>query len=183
MIELFGHYIKYIYTDIDADHDKSYLIFINNLNNFWAYSAVGDCCSYSWFESINNPENLMDARVIGIEEKEEYYEEESFKEGVDEVIKIYGYTLKTHKGYTDIEFRNSSNGYYGGSCEYIPDAKLVFPEVEDTYQPNNFTHANFNALIKENKLVSKTQLLIQRIPLLLEHNGRTIKISPLKEKE
>lgn len=154
MIELFGQCIKHIYTD----DDKEYLVFINNLDNFWTYYAEKDCCSYSWFESINNPENLIDARVIGIEEKDEDYEEENFKEDSDEVIKIYGYTLKTYKGYTDIEFRNSSNGYYGGDCIFMHDAKLEMADSKDNQK-------------------------LDTLPtLLLKYNGQTIKISPWNQK-
>ncbi len=34
-----------------------------------------------------------------------------------ECLQIYKTTLKTDKGDCDVEYRNSSNGYYGGSLD------------------------------------------------------------------
>jgi len=50
------------------------------------------------------------------------------RQEVDEVDFI---TFVTDKGYFDIEFRNSSNGYYGGSMDLNKDASDDFVIVED----------------------------------------------------
>ena len=55
MKEIFGEYIRAIYRN----EDNTYLAFIRNDRRFWVYETIGDCCSYSWFESINNPENIF----------------------------------------------------------------------------------------------------------------------------
>jgi len=70
----------------------------------------GDCCSQSWFQSINDADDLHDATVSYAIHKEILWP------GCDgEEEKVYGYMIATDKGYVDLVFRNSSNGYYGGS--------------------------------------------------------------------
>lgn len=150
MKELLENRISYIYMD----KEKECLVFMDNwCDQFWAYATEAECCSTTWFESINNPENMINEKIIGIEVKPE---KDCDSSSDDDVIVAYGYTIKTAKGYTDIEFRNSSNGYYGGSCHYIHDAKLIFPTV--TYHPSKilsmglpisltFNDGNFNTTI------------------------------------
>jgi len=118
MNELFGCDISYLYID----KEQQYLAFITFFKKIYLYYADGDCCSHSWFESINNPENIIDSEIIGIEKKEII----TGKENDDNSVIAFGYTLKTNKGYTDIEFRNESNGYYGGSCILIPEKDIQF---------------------------------------------------------
>lgn len=132
MKELFWATIQYIYMD----EEKGYMVFINRWGDkHYAYSADGDCCSHSWFESVTNQENIIGEKIIGMEEKPEV-EDESSSEG--ECIRVYGYTLKTAVGYTDIEFRNSSNGYYGGSCIFLRDTKLRFPQTQTERPKHRF---------------------------------------------
>lgn len=116
MKELFG---QIIYSVLISD-DKRYLVFDLGLTQC-VYLAHADCCSQSWFESINGVENLIREHVIGLEEIEM---PKPFENKDGDFITCYGYKLKTKKGYCDIEFRNESNGYYGGTCIYEPDAKV-----------------------------------------------------------
>ncbi len=73
-------------------------------------TAVGDCCSHSWFEHLSGVEAILGEQI------NEVLEREMPDETVlgYEHIQYYGYTFVTDKGRFDIEFRNSSNGYYGG---------------------------------------------------------------------
>lgn len=123
MKELFKKTVSAVYIS----EEKEYLSFIVEYGGeCLTYYAEGGCCSSSWFESINNLENIIGEEIIGIEEKPEC-DPDGPLEDPDKCITVYGYTLKTIKGYTDIELRNSSNGYYGGSCEFIPDTELEDP--------------------------------------------------------
>jgi hypothetical protein len=84
----------------------------------------GDCCSESWFSDITGYDALVGATVTLVEPVE-FSEEEQKKQIEDgrcrqDVDEIYGYKITTDKGRADIWFRNSSNGYYGGSCEDYP---------------------------------------------------------------
>lgn len=69
----------------------------------------GDCCSTSWFEGITGTEALFGGIVVSTEEETI----DSFNEGYD-YIQVYGVRIVTNKGRAVVEFRNSSNGYYGG---------------------------------------------------------------------
>lgn len=127
MIELFNKQIKAIYTN----EEKDILIFITILEGNIAYEAIGDCCSQTWFESITNIENIIYNTITGIERKEfsDGHDDKITKELDQECIRCYGYTFKTESGYTDIEYRNSSNGFYGGDCEKLEIAILsTFPD-------------------------------------------------------
>lgn len=100
--------------------DKTTLKFILEAglydNPILAYDAVGDCCSSSWFNNITGIANLIGEEVLEVVDKEEL-PESTGSEDEGEYIQYYGFTLKTNKGFCDIEFRNSSNGYYGGYLE------------------------------------------------------------------
>lgn len=82
---------------------------------YLAYRTNGDCCSETWFSAINGATVLDDQTVIDVVEREAA-DAPGTRQDEDQ---IYGYTLVTAKGHCDIEFRNSSNGYYGGSCYRI----------------------------------------------------------------
>lgn len=101
---------------------KRYLRFKTDAGDLTVF-AYGDCCSNSWFETFENLKNLINEKVLEVIEKEENKpNEEEQGEWKDDVIKFYGFTFKTQKGYADLEMRNSSNGYYGGSiCDSGPD--------------------------------------------------------------
>lgn len=101
-------------------------------------SAMGDCCSTSWFEHLAGVDALIGERVLGVVERKMPKTEE--KDG--DYILFYGWTLETAKGRCDLEMRNSSNGYYGGDIsigaepldQYASkreDAKATIPVMED----------------------------------------------------
>lgn len=77
----------------------------------------GDCCSSSWVEAIENPEAVVgmpvvDAHDLELERVEEY------KDGA--YFQFYGFSISTIQGTCTIDYRNSSNGYYGGYLSW-PD--------------------------------------------------------------
>ena len=81
------------------------------------YETNGDCCSETWFADITGVSALIGGSVATVEEvsMDGYNVEDGrARQQYDEA---YGYKLTTDKGYVDIVFRNSSNGYYGGSID------------------------------------------------------------------
>ena len=86
------------------------------------YVADGDCCSTSWVEHLTVPSDLEGATVLrvseydyGVEATDEQYAEcETHREWLDQ-LKVYQTVITTDRGDVVIEYRNSSNGYYGGS--------------------------------------------------------------------
>lgn len=107
MKELEGITVKSI--EINADKD---VIRFNTTDGKQFYaSAVGDCCSTSWFEHVNGVDVLFGRKVNRVVERE--MPEESAVDG--ETVRYYGWTLETDAGRCDFEMRNRSNGYYGGN--------------------------------------------------------------------
>lgn len=83
-------------------------------NGFYVYVTYGDCCSESWFQDITGISSLINAIVLEVNEIS-LGEVDGTRQDVDQ---IYGVKIKTDKGWTDIVFRNSSNGYYGGYLDF-----------------------------------------------------------------
>lgn len=82
----------------------------------YKYNAVGDCCSSSFIESLDNIEAFENAILLGCEvaagETKEV--EEDYL-----VSKWTFYKFRTNKGFCTLSFRNDSNGYYNGNLEYV----------------------------------------------------------------
>src|SRR5262245_35044661 len=79
------------------------------------YAATGDCCSRSWIEQISDAQNLIGEVVLDIEDIE--LPNPDPQPAKYECLAVYGHAIKTAKGICQIEHRNDSNGYYGGSLE------------------------------------------------------------------
>lgn len=121
MQELVGCVINVIY--ISDDHTT--LVFGVDIRNkeskFLIYEAYGDCCSSSWFNDLTGVEALLERKVVSVESVElpDIQTDSEY-----ELIQAYGYKITTSKGYCDLVFRNSSNGYYGGSLELEENPKF-----------------------------------------------------------
>ena len=77
-------------------------------------SAVGDCCSETWFSDFLGVDTILGQRVSKVEEIELPNYNVDDGRGRQEHDEVYGYRFTTQRGYADLVFRNSSNGYYGG---------------------------------------------------------------------
>lgn len=115
-----------IITALYKSDDNGELSFKVHDNEYINFVAVGDCCSTTWFEHFSGIENLISNQIIDIEEVDMSHLNEDINEesGCYDEIQVYGIKIKTTKGYVDIEFRNSSNGYYGGWVETYKEDSL-----------------------------------------------------------
>lgn len=77
------------------------------------FEVVGGCCSKSWIEHLEVPRDLSGAVLLSIEEPDGI-ELEPCSEGPNRYIQVYQTKFHTTKGTISLEYRNSSNGYYGG---------------------------------------------------------------------
>src|SRR5581483_5191564 len=104
-----------IINSLWVSDNQSLLVFGVGDGGFKAFEAYGDCCSESWFADILGVENLLGSIVAKVEEipLPDYNVEDGCGRQYSDIA--YGYKLYTYKGQTTIIFRNSSNGYYGGS--------------------------------------------------------------------
>lgn len=78
------------------------------------YNAVGDCCSESFIEDLDNIEALQDATMMEVEVVDG--PSKDMADGYGE-SKWTFYKFKTNKGMCTLSFRNDSNGYYNGWLE------------------------------------------------------------------
>lgn len=101
-------------TEIKIADDKMALLFITTDGDIIAQTD-GDCCSHSWVEHVELPTELP-AKVTSCTDLGMNKEDESNQE--HECLRFYGYKIVTDKGDIVIDFRNSSNGYYGGSISF-----------------------------------------------------------------
>ncbi len=137
MQELIGKIITGVYLS----DDDTRIAFTTETGEALTYATGGDCCSESWFSDIIAIHDLLGNQVLEVEEKEEQAAEGT-RQGYDI---IYGYTLKTVQGRCDVNFRNSSNGYYGGSCYFtgasdedysaVPGYRSIREDFPFTEQP------------------------------------------------
>ena len=80
-------------------------------------TVYGDCCSESWIDSVEEPARGYPAVVQNVHATElPWYDDEELSDYVDR--KYYGLRVSTDNGDIDIDYRNDSNGYYGGSLDF-----------------------------------------------------------------
>lgn len=153
---LIGKRIKQVFVDKDQQH---WIRFVTD-GEILDYAVDGDCCSESWIWAVSGlwyfvsqreePKRVTEVREI---ELPLFIQETIAKDGLgrQEVDAVYSYFVQSeHGGGIEIEFRNSSNGYYGGEihraqapetirwveiptgygCSYVADQKLNEEEVE-----------------------------------------------------
>ena len=90
--------------------------------------AEGDCCSTSWVESLDLPEAIIGSPVIAVEDIE--MPDLGDQPGHD-CMAYYGCKIRTVKGECVIDYRNDSNGYYGGYLIWPPRKVYGIPDIQD----------------------------------------------------
>lgn len=80
----------------------------------------GDCCSRTWIENVENPEALIGSPVLQAESVHMPTPQSGIKDDGD-VITFYGFKISTAKGTCVLDYRNASNGYYGGDLHWPDD--------------------------------------------------------------
>ncbi len=106
--------------DMKIANDQGALLFVTDAGDC-VVRADGDCCSHTWIEDVELPALGFPAKVLSVSDldmpdgsptKTEHYEEE---------MSYYGCKIVTDRGEIIIAYRNSSNGYYGGSLVWPDD--------------------------------------------------------------
>lgn len=120
MKELIGKTIR----AIELNADSTTVVFETDEGPV-CFDTSGDCCSHSWFEHFTNVRESIGKKVVNVIKRETRDAEDNEKKEDQDCVRIYGYSIE-HTGIVplDVEFRNESNGYYGGSCDLcstIPD--------------------------------------------------------------
>jgi len=110
---LVGHTIK----EMKIADDNKAILFVTNEEEVIA-KTYGSCCSSTWIEHVETVK--LPAKVIAVEDIE--MPDMGQPSDEDEVIQYYGCRITTNKGYIVIDYRNSSNGYYGGYLSWPDDS-------------------------------------------------------------
>lgn len=113
--------------------DDTTIVFNDISGITFSYQTFEDCCSSTWISHISGLNNLLNATVREVKERQ-FSEEDQKKaeqEGDYDVLALYGYDIVTDKGICFLEFRNNSNGYYGGDLEYYDTNKFSFHNLRE----------------------------------------------------
>lgn len=101
-------------TAVQVSAGGGYIRF--QVDDAWQYwSAEGDCCSHSWVYACDNMPALLGHTVTAVEELDLPTPDQ---EGYG-CLASYGIKITTDAGEATIEYRNESNGYYGGWLEHV----------------------------------------------------------------
>lgn len=84
-----------------------------------------DCCSYTWIENIENHEAILGSPVL---EAMDLNMPDLGDMPDREVVAYYGFKISTVKGACTLDYRNDSNGYYGGNLTW-PSEKYFYGGV------------------------------------------------------
>lgn len=107
---------KIIYS-IKIAGDKKAILF-KCLDGDHMAKTDGDCCSSTWIETIEAPALGFPCKVIDVVDLDMPEQEQDDEY---EVIAFYGCKISTDKGDIVIDYRNESNGYYGGNLSWPGD--------------------------------------------------------------
>lgn len=102
-----------------ADDKKALRFLISDVTEEIVARADGDCCSNTWIEHVQLPPLGFPAFVLSVSDIESTAERVEYEYG--DVIEPYALCIKTDKGDIHIEYRNESNGFYGGNLTWPED--------------------------------------------------------------
>jgi hypothetical protein len=115
---------------IFVDETRTELAFRTTEGRYLGYVTCGDCCNSVYINHFsgadvvgegNSFDLLRGALVLAVEDKGWTEDREEGYEVVQEGF----WTIKTDRGYIDLEVRNEHNGYYGGHIEEDEDADVT----------------------------------------------------------
>lgn len=111
-------------TAYQLSQDSSSITFTLLGHNPVTLQTEGDCCSVTWIESIDTPDNLLGV-VTGVEhiDMPKLGDIKTTKCLSPQHIQYYGLRITTTKGTTVIDYRNNSNGPYGGRLYLVKHRK------------------------------------------------------------
>lgn len=130
-----NHLVGATIVDVRIDSAKEKLTFVLKGEEVRTYYTDGDCCSQSWIEHVSGIEGARGAEVIAVEQVDvgEIAHPQDRGEREYDCLKAYITKIKL-RGRPDfeIEYRNNSNGFYGGSLkETLAKTEGMTPLVED----------------------------------------------------
>ena len=99
-------------VDVKIAEDKLAMLFVCDNGDELVVRVDADCCSYTWIESVELPALGFPFTVIACDDLD--MDKEPLENEEYECLQFYGAKITTDKGDMVIDYRNDSNGYYGG---------------------------------------------------------------------
>jgi hypothetical protein len=106
--------------------DQTNLTLLLDGGTIATFEVDGDCCSVSWIEHVTYPQ--FGGQILDITEPELPPPDGFVEEPNDySVIRYYHTAIQTTRDELIVEYRNSSNGYYGGEMHgpTLTESKIV----------------------------------------------------------
>lgn len=115
--------------ELNEDSDEFIIYFTDSL--YVKFGVEGDCCSQSWIEHLEAPNDIQGAIITDISDGGSVaWDNHECMEGKDsygyptntcghDSLQVYNTKFDTDKGSIMLEYRNDSNGYYGGNLTMI----------------------------------------------------------------
>lgn len=101
-------------TELKIAEDKTALLFVTDSGEI-KVRCDADCCSFTWIEHIETPALGFPAKVLSAEN----IEMPDLGDMPEcDVVSYYGFKITTDKGDLVIDYRNDSNGFYGGNLSW-----------------------------------------------------------------
>ena len=136
-MSVFNNLVGKRINGIFLGNDGWTLVFRTTDGQWHRYNTENDCCNSVWFNHItgvdavgkgNSFDLIRGALVLATEDKG--WGENRHEDDYD-VVQDGFWTIRTDRGYIDIEVRNSHNGYYGGN---VSEDTTGVTNIEDLRQ-------------------------------------------------
>ena len=105
-------------ASIEIAADKKTIKFVLNDGTEVIARADGDCCSNTWIEHVSLPARGFPAAVTSVADLDMPDLGQDYEYGH---TAYYGCCIKTDRGDMVMDYRNESNGYYGGDLSWPGD--------------------------------------------------------------
>ena len=99
----------------------------NGTQVLYRFRVEADCCSHTWIEDVLEADALVGHTIASVENLmlPPNYQLHAPANGCkhttlgyyEDVMRFYGLAITTERGRCVIDYRNSSNGYYGGDLD------------------------------------------------------------------
>lgn len=106
-----------VITNMEIAADRKALRFVL-ADGELVVNVDADCCSYTWVEHVELPALGFPATVVSVSDIDMPDGAASTFYGDADVLTYYGCKIVTDRGEIVIDYRNDSNGYYGGSLTW-----------------------------------------------------------------
>ena len=113
-------------TGVELSEDKKAIRFLIEGGDPIVAKCDADCCSHTWIEHVELPALGFPAKVLSAAALDLPGSQDDHPD--HDCLQGYGLKITTDKGDLIIDYRNSSNGYYGGSLSW-PDDKYFYGGV------------------------------------------------------